>query len=116
MTITKRYGAISFLCNPTGRIAPRTTSEAHSIAGAIARAAELRRLLIERLTPRTGAVAFELIEDSDTNTHTVTLSKFGEVPNDSEIYEAVMEVIRISQEEGGDIETRTVKDIEWKAA
>jgi hypothetical protein len=101
MTKTVSYGAVSFDHSRTGRLSPQTIVGANNIVGAIARAAQLRRALVERLMPQIGAVAFELIDDVENNSRTITLSKFGAVPDDCEIYAAVMEAVGL-QHEGPD--------------
>jgi hypothetical protein len=79
---TKRYGAVSFRDDGDGRYLVIAAVPANYRLAAIGAAARLRTALLEKTTPRTGAVAFEWIPGRTRAKRVVCLFRTGDVPND----------------------------------
>jgi hypothetical protein len=57
----------------------------------------LQRTLIQELAPKVGAVAFEIIDDGQSNANQrIRLSKFGDLPDDGAIFSAVRAALESS--------------------
>jgi hypothetical protein len=93
MQQSKRYGAVSFVCDGSGRFSMVAAVPANYALGAVGAAAKLRTTLSEQMTPRIGAVAFEWIPGRTPADRVVCLFRTGDVPNDEAVRAALAQMI-----------------------
>lgn len=93
MQQSKRYGAMSFVSDGSGRFSMVAAVPANYALGAVGAAAKLRTTLREQMTPRIGAVAFEWIPGRTPADRAICLFRTGDVPNDEAIRAALAQMI-----------------------